>query len=56
MLRLEVRGCSTGRATGNADHALSLWLLRVPSVLNLWMHFFYSLGGAGRHPEEKFSV
>ncbi|XP_022679609.1 probable N-acetyltransferase HLS1 [Setaria italica] len=54
--RLEVRGAprlwrAAARATRAADRALSPWLLRVPSVPNLFepfgMHFLYGLGGAG---------
>lgn len=54
--RLEVRGAprllrAAATATRAADAALSPWLLRVPSVPNLFepfgMHFVYGLGGAG---------
>ncbi|CAN6196680.1 unnamed protein product [Urochloa humidicola] len=54
--RLEVRGAprlwrAVASATRAADAALSPWLLRVPSVPNLFepfgMHFVYGLGGEG---------
>ncbi|CAL5092050.1 unnamed protein product [Urochloa decumbens] len=54
--RLEVRGAprlwrAAASATRAADAALSPWLLRVPSVPNLFepfgMHFLYGLAGAG---------
>ncbi|CAN6222191.1 unnamed protein product [Urochloa humidicola] len=54
--RLEVRGAprlwrAAASATRAADAALSPWLLRVPSVPNLFepfgLHFVYGLGGDG---------